>query len=56
MQQADHGEVGWRSMRVFARERRNEALHVLDGIRAEGPMAASDFENGKGRGGWWEWG
>ena len=56
MQQADNGEVGWGSMRVFARERRSEALHVLERIRAEGPMAASDFENGKGRGGWWEWG
>ena len=56
MQQADSGEVGWRSMRTFARERRSEALHVLDRIRADGPMAASDFENGKGRGGWWEWG
>ena len=56
MQQADKGEVGWRSMRAFARERRSEAQHVLDRIRAEGPLAASDFENGKGRGGWWEWG
>jgi uncharacterized protein YcaQ len=56
MQQADTGEVGWRSMRTFARERRSEAQHVLDRIRSEGPMAASDFENGKGRGGWWEWG
>ena len=56
MQQADSGEVGWRSMRIFARERRSEAQHVLDRIRADGPMAASDFENGKGRGGWWEWG
>jgi uncharacterized protein YcaQ len=56
MQQADNGEVGWRSMRSFARERRSEAQQVLDRIRAEGPLAASDFENGKGRGGWWEWG
>ena len=56
MELADRGEVGWRSMRVFARERRSEALHVLDRIRADGSMAASDFENGKGRGGWWEWG
>lgn len=43
-------------MRAFARERRSEAEHVLDRIRGDGPMAASDFENGKGRGGWWEWG
>ena len=56
MQLADNGEVGWQSMRIFARERRSEAQHVLDRIRAEGPLAASDFENGKGRGGWWEWG
>ena len=56
MELADKGEVGWRSMRTFARERRSEAEHVLDRIRADGPMAASDFENGKGRGGWWEWG
>ena len=56
MQQADNGEVGWRSMRSFARERRSEAQQVVDRIRAEGPLAASDFENGKGRGGWWEWG
>jgi uncharacterized protein YcaQ len=56
MQQADNGEVGWGSMRIFARERRSEAQQVLDRIRAEGPLAASEFENGKGRGGWWEWG
>src|SRR3546814_6142320 len=24
--------------------------------RAEGPLAASDFEGGKGNGGWWGWG
>ena len=56
MQQADSGEVGWQSMRIFARERRSEAQQVLDRIRAEGPLAASDFGNGRGRGGWWEWG
>jgi len=56
MQQADNGEVGWGSMRIFARERRSEAQQVLDRIRAEGPLSASDFENGKGRGGWWDWG
>lgn len=56
MQQADAGEVGWRSMRTFARERRSEAEQVLERIRHEGPLAASDFDDGKGRGGWWEWG
>ena len=43
-------------MRTFARERRSEAEQVLERIRHEGPLAASDFDDGKGRGGWWEWG
>jgi uncharacterized protein YcaQ len=29
---------------------------VLARIRAEGPLAASDFDEGKSRSGWWEWG
>ena len=29
---------------------------MLERIRAGGPLAASDFEEGKGKGGWWEWG
>jgi uncharacterized protein YcaQ len=56
MAQAERGEVGWKSLRVFASERRWEADAVLERIRAEGPLAASDFENGPGRGGWWGWG
>ncbi|QAY75879.1 winged helix-turn-helix domain-containing protein [Sphingosinicella sp. BN140058] len=56
MAAADRGESGWKSMRSFARERRAEAEAVLARIRSEGPLAASDFDNGKGRGGWWEWG
>jgi uncharacterized protein YcaQ len=56
MAQAERGEIGWGSLRAFAREKRNEADEVLGRIRAEGPLAASDFENGKGQGGWWGWG
>jgi hypothetical protein len=56
MAEAERGEIGWRSLRAFAREKRNEADAVLERIRAEGPLAASDFENGKGQGGWWGWG
>jgi uncharacterized protein YcaQ len=56
MAAADRGETGWGGLRPFANERRAEAMAVLDRIRAEGPMAASDFEEGKGRSGWWEWG
>ena len=56
MDRADRGESGWTSMRAFATERRGEAQAVLERIRGQGPMAASDFEHGKSRSGWWEWG
>ncbi len=56
MAAADRGEIGWRTMRAFATERRAEAEKVLERIRAEGPLAASDFDEGRSRAGWWEWG
>ena len=56
MAQAERGEIGWGSLRSFAGERRAEAGAILERIRSEGPLAASDFEAGKGKGGWWEWG
>jgi hypothetical protein len=55
MQLADRGEVGWGSLRAFARERRNEAMETLQRIASEGPLAASDFETRKGGAGWWSW-
>ncbi len=56
MAAADRGEIGWNSMRAFAREQRPVAEAVLERIRGDGPMAASDFEHGRSRSGWWEWG
>jgi uncharacterized protein YcaQ len=56
MEKAERGEIGWKSLRAYALERRKEAEAIIERIRAEGPLAASDFENGRGRGGWWEWG
>ena len=53
MAAAERGEIGWRSLRSFAGERRPHADAVLERIRTEGPVAASDFE--KGGGGWWGW-
>ncbi len=53
---ADRGDIGWKSMRAYAGERRAEAEAVLARVRAEGPLAASDFEHGRSRSGWWEWG
>ncbi|WP_419826458.1 winged helix-turn-helix domain-containing protein [Sphingomonas sp.] len=55
MAQADRGEAGWNRMRVYATERREEAMALLDRIRIEGPLAAADFESHKGQSGWWEW-
>jgi hypothetical protein len=55
MARAERGEVGWKGLRLFARERRVEAEALLDRIRNEGPGAASDFDDKRGRSGWWEW-
>jgi uncharacterized protein len=55
MAQADRGDTGWSGMRVYATERRAEAMALLDRIRGDGPLATSDFEAHKGQSGWWEW-
>jgi uncharacterized protein YcaQ len=54
MARAERGDGLWRSMRAFAGERRAEADAVFARIAAEGPLAASDFED-KGGKGWWAW-
>jgi len=56
MASAERGEIGWGSLKAYAGERRPEAEAILARIRADGPLAASDFEEGRGRSGWWEWG
>lgn len=56
MAKADRGEAGWKGLRAFAGERRPVAMAVLDRIRVEGPLGASDFETSRSRPGWWEWG
>lgn len=53
MAKADAGEAGYAGLRAFATGRRAEAMAVLERVRAEGPLAASDFE--ASRAGWWEW-
>ena len=44
MGRADRGEAGWKGLRIYAGERRAEAMALLDRIREDGPMSASDFE------------
>src|SRR5687767_5922559 len=55
MARAARGETGWGRLRAFAREKSGEAEAALARIRDEGPLAASDFEGGRGASGWWEW-
>lgn len=55
MRAADRGEAGWDRMRIYATEQRAEAMALLERIRIDGPLAASDFESHKGQSGWWEW-
>jgi uncharacterized protein len=55
MAKADRGEAGYKSMRVYAVERRPEAMAVFERIKRDGPLATSDFEAHKGQAGWWEW-
>ncbi len=53
MARADRGEAGYASMRLFATERRAEAMALLERIRRDGPLAASNVESS--RTGWWAW-
>eukprot|EP01037_Dinobryon_pediforme_P018116 gene18116-18356_t len=55
MVQADRGETGWGGLKVYATERRAEAMALLDRIRGEGPLAASEFPAHTRQSGWWEW-
>ncbi|MEG3089670.1 winged helix-turn-helix domain-containing protein [Sphingomonas sp. PB4P5] len=56
MARADRGDYGWAAMRRYASEGRAEAQAILERIRTDGPLAASDFEHGKSSTGWWAWG
>ncbi len=55
MARAERGEIGYSALRRFATVHRQKAQSVLARIAAEGPLAASDFEGGAGKGGWWAW-
>ncbi len=55
MDRADRGEGMWQRMRVFAVERRGEAMALLERIEHEGPLGASDLRETRGKSGWWEW-
>ncbi len=56
MARADRGIGCYGQLKPYADTARPAAMAVLERIRAEGPMAAGDFADGKGKGGWWGWG
>lgn len=53
MERADRGLMRSAGMRHFATERRPEAMALLERVRTDGPIAASDVESS--RTGWWAW-
>ena len=61
MARADRGEGCYGRLRAYATTERAVAEAMLARIGAEGPMAASDFDDDRAlergrRGGWWGWG
>ncbi|TCV96784.1 winged helix-turn-helix domain-containing protein [Biostraticola tofi] len=55
MARALDGQDIWTQLKPFARERRAEADALLDRIRTEGPLAASDVAGSSASKGMWVW-
>ncbi|WP_408054996.1 winged helix-turn-helix domain-containing protein [Stutzerimonas azotifigens] len=55
MARALRGEGIWKPLEPFAGEKRAEADAMLDRIRAEGPLAASDVAGSRAAKGMWVW-
>lgn len=55
MARAERGIGVWGNVKPFAGEKRAEADALLKRIGDEGPLAASDVAETRGKGGWWGW-
>ncbi|MBW0000740.1 MAG: YcaQ family DNA glycosylase [Verrucomicrobia bacterium] len=55
MARALRGKGVWKPLEPFASERRGEADAMLDRVRAEGPLAASDVTGNRASKGMWVW-
>lgn len=55
MADARNGKRVWRPLEAYAGEKRREADALLNRIRAEGPLAASDLAGSKAARGMWVW-
>lgn len=55
MARAEAGIGIWNNLKPFAGEQRPQADALLKRIAEEGPLAASDIAETRGKGGWWGW-
>ncbi len=53
---AMHGHARWKSLRSWAAQNERLVANVLDRVRGEGPIVASDLEmRDRPKGTWWDW-
>jgi uncharacterized protein YcaQ len=55
MEDAFRGKHIWRQLEAYAGEKRNDADALLERIRQDGPLAATDLAGSKARKGMWVW-
>ena len=55
MARAERGQGTWDRVKPYAGERRPAAEALLARIAADGPLAASDVAETRGKSGWWDW-
>lgn len=55
MARAERGQDTWERVKPYAGERRPMAEALLARIDNEGPLAASDVAETRGKSGWWDW-
>ncbi|MEO1191185.1 MAG: crosslink repair DNA glycosylase YcaQ family protein [Pseudomonadota bacterium] len=55
MVEAQAGQGLYRELARFGQEQAALVADTLARVEAEGPLSASDFEEGRGSGGWWGW-
>jgi uncharacterized protein YcaQ len=55
MERAKHGDRIYKGVATFGRERADYIAEVFRQVTDRGPIAASEFDGERGKGGWWGW-